>query len=86
MTDELFTTPTERIKTSIGVMSYEFNDPTGNPADMEASLRVSILDADGNHMAGHNANNLIPFLTANEKIELIAIFTRLRALAAEKLL
>lgn len=79
--------PTDnRVKTYIGEMRYEFKDTNGTAQGMESTLNVQVLDQDGRPMKGVHLRNVASKLTAAERSQLMAIFTRLRAEAVKELL
>lgn len=74
--DNLPTTPTA---TAIGTIRYEINDASGLPAGYEFRASVQILDQANRTMHNANLQNVIQYLTATEKQQLLAIFSRLRS-------
>ncbi len=75
-----------QVKTYIGEMRYEFNDTNGTPQGMESRLSVQVLDQDARPMRISNLRNVASKLTATERQQLLAIFSRLRGEAVKELL
>ena len=72
--------------TTIGPIRYEFEDANGTAAGLTSHMSVLIMDEDGAPLRTVNVRNVAKHLTAQEKTQLLAIFTRLRGEAAKELI
>lgn len=79
------TTPVQT-KTYIGEMKYELNDTNGTSQGVQSILVVQILDQDSRPMKIVHLRNVASKLTATERSQLLAIFSRLRGEAVKELL
>ena len=79
------TTPVQT-KTFVGEMRYELTDANGTPQGVTSTLSVQVLDQNSTPMKIVHLRNLSSKLTAQERTQLLAIFTRLRGEAVKELL